>query len=335
MSGKRAWHLVADIGGTHGRFAVVDALTGAIAHRHTVAVEDSPEFDVALDLFLAAIAETASWQAHPEASCLAVASSDDGEEVLALTNSAWVIHTGRVARRLGLERVDVLNDFAAIGYALPGFGERDWLQIGAGHSREGSPCVVLGPGTGLGVCAVVPVAGNGVTVLSGEGGHGDYAPVDDDEIEVLRLLRGRFGRVSMERVFSGMGLQNLYWALAQLHGVTTASAAPGDRTPAQITVAAREGADPVAVHALALFFRGLGSIAGNLALAFGAHGGVYLAGGILPRLADSLSRSEFRERFLAKGRFEAYLSDVPTRLVTRKDPGLEGAARYLGRGLVP
>lgn len=324
------WKLVGDVGGTNGRFAVVDATTGKLVWRQTLAVEECPDFGDALGAFLHGVAEQGLWEATPVDGCLAVASGDLGQTI-AFTNSSWIIDSQAVAQKLQLERVHYLNDFEAIGYAVPDLAQGDWIQIGDGESKADSPMVVLGPGTGLGVCAVVPT-GPRVSVLPGEGGHVDFAPVDDTEVEILRLLRTRYSRVSAERVLSGMGLQNLYWSLATLRGVAAATDQPDDLSPAQITAAALAG-DDIAVETLRVFFRILGGVTGNFALAFGAHGGVYLAGGILPRLVNELLQSEFRERFLAKGRFESYLQDIPSRLITADDPGLEGAARYLEKGV--
>ena len=183
---------------------------------------------------------------------------------------------------------------------------------------------ILGPGTGLGVCTVVPNGLGGYVVVPGEGGHVDFSPVDDLELAILQTLMKRHSRVSAERLLSGNGLVNIHWALCQLKGV-----AQMEITPAQLTERALSGNDEIAREAVDVFCRVLGSVAGNLALTVGAGGGVYIAGGILPRLLDIASLGEFRERFLAKGRFRDYLAPIPTRVMTRENTGLFGALQLI------
>lgn len=319
---SKPWHLLADIGGTNARFALGDVLTGEIHEYHTVHVADHPTFGSALETYLAKVARTDEWEPLPIDGCLAVACPAD-RQVITFTNSDWVIDRKDLVYSLKIPSLQVINDFAAIGYAVGSFTEEDWEQIGDGGARRGKMIGVLGPGTGLGVCGALPT-GNGVTVLAGEGGHVDFAPVGDEEIEILRLLLTRYRRVSAERLLSGAGIQNIYWALTQMR-----KAQPRQATPADISAAATTGDDPVAVETLAVFFRILGGVAGNLALTVGARGGIYVAGGIVPRVLDFARNSDFRERFLAKGRFRDYLNDIPTRVITRDNPGLFGALQFL------
>lgn len=316
------WHLLADIGGTNARFALGDVASGEIREHLTVSVADHPTFNSALQTYLDHIAATGNWEALPVDGCLAVACATD-RKVITFTNSDWVIDRKDLSYSLKIPRLSVINDFEAIGYAVGAFTEADWEQVGQGSARSGRMIGVLGPGTGLGVCGALPGAG-GVTVIPGEGGHVDFAPVGEEEIEILRLLLTRYRRVSAERLLSGAGLQNIYWALTQLRGAEGRQA-----TPADISAAALAREDKVAEEALAVFCRVLGGVAGNLALTYGAAGGIYLAGGIVPRILDSLRQSDFRERFLAKGRFRDYLNDIPTRVVTRDNPGLFGALQFL------
>lgn len=318
----KSWHLLADIGGTNARFALGDAGTGLISDLLTVSVADHPTFSSALQLYLSKIESSGEWEPRPVDGCLAVACPTD-RDVVTFTNSDWVIDRKDLAFSLDIPDLQVINDFEAVGYAAARFSEDDWEQLGGGQSRPGKVIGVLGPGTGLGVCGVLP--GNSqVSVMPGEGGHVDFAPVGDEEIEIIRLLLTRYRRVSAERVLSGAGLQNIYWALSQMHGAQQRHA-----TPADISAAALAAEDPVAVEALEVFCRVLGSVAGNLALTYGALGGVYIAGGIVPRILDFVRQSDFRERFLAKGRFRDYLNDIPTRVVTRENPGLFGALQSL------
>ena len=316
------WLLLADIGGTNARFALGDPRTGDIGVPLTVSVADHPTFTSALQSYLAHVAQAEGWAPHPDGGCLAVACPTD-RNVITFTNSDWVIDRADLAYSLRLPRLHVINDFEAIGYAASGFSQDDWVQVGAGEARRERPQGIIGAGTGLGVCSVVYPRGQ-VYVIPGEGGHVDFAPVGDEEMEVLRLLLTRYRRVSAERLLSGAGLQNIYWALTELRGSDRRQPSPAD-----ISAAALAGDDAVAVETLAVFCRVLGGVAGNLALTLGAGGGIYVAGGIVPRMVDFLAASDFRERFLAKGRFRDYLNDIPTRVVTRANPGLLGAFRYL------
>ena len=316
------WFLLADIGGTNARFALGDIAGCTICEYFTVSVADHPTFMSALQTYLAHVQENPDWARLPIDGCLAVA-SPAYRDVITFTNSDWVIDRRDLSFSLQLPSLHVINDFAAIGHASSGFGDDDWVQIGDGAAQPDRPIAVLGPGTGLGVCGALP-GPHGATVISGEGGHADFSPVGDEEIEILRHLLTRYRRVSAERLLSGAGLQNIYWALNDMRGSESRHA-----TPADISAAALRGEDSIAVETLAVFCRVLGGFAGNLALTYGARGGVYIAGGIVPRVLDFLKGSEFRDRFLAKGRFRDYLNDIPTRIVTRDNPGLLGALRYL------
>ncbi|MFT7286640.1 MAG: glucokinase [Halieaceae bacterium] len=318
----RAWYLLADIGGTNARFALGDVQSGTLSQQLTVSVAECETFAAALDLYLASVKAQTCWERSPRNACLAVAGPADTGFVT-FTNSAWVVDRRDLAQSLGVKELHLINDFEAIGHAIPTLRSDDWAQVGGGVDVLGKPQVVLGPGTGLGVCSVVP-EGTDFRVLAGEGGHVDFAPTDQEETEILRLLLTRYQRVSAERLLSGAGLLNIYWALTELRGHGRSHG-----TPADISAAALANTDPVATEALAVFCRVLGSVAGNLALTLGAHGGVYIAGGIVPRMLDFLARSDFRERFVAKGRFRSYLDSIPTRAITRDNPGLLGALRFL------
>jgi glucokinase len=184
--------------------------------------------------------------------------------------------------------------------------------------------VSIGPGTGTGVASVIFDKTGAPLVLQGEGGHVDFAPITDMEFEVLKRLRARYGRVSIERLLSGAGIVNIYQALAEIRGVH-----PEFSIPRDIGAAAQQES-PLASETLAMFFAVLGSSAGNLALTTGAMGGVYIAGGIAPRYIDLLRKSDFRARFLAKGRFADYNTNIGTFVITHDDPGLLGAALCLG-----
>ena len=221
------------------------------------------------------------------------------------------------AHRLGQPRA------AAIGIATPVTGD-EVRAVGRGTAVAGAPIGLLGPGTGLGVSGLLPAPDGRFVTLSGEGGHVTLAATDDREAAVLALLRGRFGHVSAERVLSGGGLVNLYDALARLDGV-----APRELQPADVTRAAVDGSDPHGAQAVRLFARVLGNVAGNLALTLGARGGIYIGGGIVPRLGAAFDDESFRQGFEHKGRFAGYLAAIPTWVITAATPALVGAGRAL------
>lgn len=321
MSGAAPF-LVADIGGTNARFALAgpDGNYGSVLRLHCADFAGPAE---AIRTFLAERRP----EAPPRAAALAIASPLTGDTV-SMTNHPWTFSVSGLRDTLGIERLDVVNDFAAVAHAMPHLRAENWISIGGGEAVEGCPIGVLGPGTGLGVSGLVPRAGRAVgwSVLASEGGHVTMAPADDREAAVLAVLRRRMEHLSAERVVSGPGLANLYDALCEIAGQP-----PEPLDPAEISGRAVAGSDPVCVEALATMFAMLGTVAGNLALTLGARGGVYLAGGILPRLREPLLASTFRERFCAKGRFRKWLERVPTRLVVHSEPALLGLARLLAQ----
>ncbi|MEE4279135.1 MAG: glucokinase [Halieaceae bacterium] len=310
------WYLVGDIGGTNARFAFEDPAHPELQCVRSYSVAEHAAFSDAVETYLAE-ARAHGRVGLPEAACLGVASAVHRNPIR-FTNSPWSLDRAELSRLLGTT-VHLINDFAAVGYGVTELRAEDYFALGGGEAVAGMPIVVLGAGTGLGVCSLVVVDGR-YHVIEGEGGHADFAPVDAQEIAVLQILTRRFGRVSTERLLSGSGIVNIYTAMAELAGRDAVHSEAAD-----ITGAALEGVDSLAVRSLELFCRVLGSTAGNLALTLGARGGVYIAGGIAPRFKGFLARSEFRARFEAKGRFSDYLRDIPVRLVTRDNIGLEGA----------
>jgi glucokinase len=310
--------LLGDIGGTHARWAWLPGPGLAPCH---VALRPC-----VADASLHASA-TAYLAAHglgpPRSACIGVATHVSGDTVR-MTNSPWVFSIAQLGRDLGVRRCLVINDFTALALSVDALTSEDLRAIGGGTPVAGAPLALLGPGTGLGVSGLLPGAGG--WALSGEGGHVTLAPADDEESELLAVLRRRFGHVSAERVLSGPGLVNLYQALGALEG--RPAAAP---TPAAVVRSAIDGSDATSVRAVRLFAGFLGNVAGNLALTLGARGGVYLGGGLVPRLAGAFDERLFRQRFEDKGRFAAYLQPVPTWVITAATPALLGAARALER----
>lgn len=309
--------LVGDVGATYARFALV-ASDGSTAAPKVYALDDYPSIADAMESFLAG----GSSVKQPTQAVLAVAAPMTGDQVT-LTNHSWTFSIEGLRRRLGLERLRVINDFAANALAVPHFREGDRTQIGSGAPIADAPIGVIGPGTGLGVSALVSI-GDGTVPIQSEGGHVTMAPADEREGAVLDLMRRRYDHVSAERVLSGPGLINLYNALCELSGVP---AKPF--TAPQITSPQVGEEDPRAWEATAMFCAMLGTVAGNLALTFGARGGIYIAGGIVPRLGAVFAQSAFRARFEAKGRFTSYLAAIPTYVITRPLPALLGAAKLL------
>ncbi len=311
--------LLADIGGTNARFALLrDGRPGEVL---CLAVADhATSYDA-----VAAAMERLGCAPLPAAAVLAFAGPVD-EARAEMTNAAWETTVGELRRRFGFARVRLLNDYAALALGLGELAGDDKLAIGPPRPEARGTLAVLGPGSGLGVGALVPAQPHDIPLVS-EGGHATMAADDDLEAALIAELRAEFGHVSAERLLSGPGLANIHRALARLRGE---DAAPLD--PAEITRRGLEGNDELCRLALERFCLFLGGFAGDVALSYGARGGVYLGGGILPRFPDFLAASGFRARFEDKGRFRDYLADIPTWLIVREDAafvGLAAAARQL------
>jgi glucokinase len=245
-----------------------------------------------------------------------------GEELIN-ANLPWPVVIGEIRSDLDFLDLSLINDFAAIAHGVRHVQSADMTLLSqiATPVAEG-PLVVLGPGTGLGASVLIPQP-SGPVVLTTEAGQASFAATSDVEIEVVALLRRQFQHVSNERVLSGPGLVNVYGALCTMRASRVLHGAPED-----VTAAALEGRDPIAREALETFCGLMGSIAGDLALYYGAHGGVYLAGGILPRIKQFLLGSSFIERFLRKGRLDTLLERVPVKLIEHGQLGVLGAASW-------
>ncbi len=239
-----------------------------------------------------------------------------------LTNSPWAFSIEATRKALGLQRLSVINDFSAQALAVPMLTPKERLQLGEGEPVEGGAIGVIGPGTGLGVGGLVRIDDVWQPIAS-EGGHVSLALQDEVDAAVWGQLHRRFGHVSNERVLSGPGLVNLAGALAALAGREL-----GIADPTEVTRRARDEHCPFCSAALERFSATLGAAAGDLALTLCAQGGIYIGGGLVKRLGDLFDVERFRARFVAKGRFEDYLAAVPTYLVTRRNPGLLGAAAF-------
>jgi glucokinase len=315
-NGAQTW-LVADVGATNARFGLVSP-KGAVLHTRTLAVADHPTIG---DSITAYLGERGALP-MPHQGAIAIASTITGDRV-AMTNHPWSFSIAALKSQLGFDRLEVINDFTALALALPHLSPEDRRPIGGGASSAGAPIGVLGPGSGLGVSGLIP-ASAGWIALAGEGGHATMAPATDRESAVLDRMRRHFDHVSAERILSGPGLVNLYNTLAMLDGVPSKG-----YTAAQITDPAIGAADPLCAEATSLFCAMLGTMAGNLALTLGARGGIYIGGGIVPRLGQRFAESPFRARFEAKGRFSQYLAAIPTYVVTHPLPAFLGCAAVL------
>jgi glucokinase len=306
--------LLGDIGATNARLAYLrDGILGPV---QTFQVAQHKTFLDVVDRFL-----SDSDGSHPTHAMLAIA-APIREGRAALTNAAWVIDTQEIWANLKL-RSRLINDFEAVAFSLPALGKDDLVQIGPGASVASAPKAVLGPGSGLGLACLVFHEGKPI-VVSSEGGHATLAATTEREAAVVKQLQLRFGHASFERALSGPGLENIYQALITIDGSKLAS-----RTADAITHAALEGECELAVEALDLFCRFLGLFAGNAALTFAAQGGVYIAGGISPRILRFLMQSQFRQYFEAKGRFGTYLAAIPTYVIVHPAAAFVGLSRLL------
>jgi len=314
---------VADVGGTHARFALA-SIEGArvlsVDEHVTLKTAEFASFQTAWEEFGRRKAIDL-----PKEFALSFAGPVGGE-VLKLTNNPWVIRPALMSERLGVERYTIVNDFGAVGYAVATLPDENFQHLCGPDGplpKEGVTSIV-GPGTGLGVAALLKKADH-YEVIETEGGHVDFAPLDTLEDQILTHLRRHFRRVSIERIASGQGLWNVYEALAAIEGRNLTF--NNDR---ELWSAALEASDSLATAALDRFCLTLGAVAGDMALAQGANS-VVIAGGVGRRLADYLPRSGFRDRFIAKGRFERRMDEMPVRLITYPEPGLFGAAAAFAR----
>ena len=307
-----------DIGGTHARFAIAEVERGRVAslgEACTLKTAEHASLQTAWEDFGREVGRPL-----PPAASIAVAGPIQGD-VLKLTNNPWVIRPALIPEKLGASRYALVNDLGAVAHAVAQLNDVHFSQICGPDiplPQDGVVSIV-GPGTGLGVAQLLRRNGH-YHVIETEGGHIDFAPVDSLEDQILSHLRKRYRRVSVERVASGMGLANIYEALADIE-----SRPAQFRDEKALWKAALAGEDSLAAAALDRFCLALGTLAGDIALAQGASA-VIIAGGVGLRVADHLPRSGFRDRFISKGRFERMMGEMPVKLITNPQPGLFGAA---------
>ncbi|QJE00780.1 glucokinase [Massilia forsythiae] len=313
--------LLADIGATHARFALESA-PGVLRNVAVLLCDDYPGIVPLLNAYLA---QAGAGRISHAAFALANPISGD---FIRMTNRDWQFSTDEVRRALGLNTLLIVNDFTALAMALPGFKPDDLLQIGGGKPQSNAVAGVLGPGTGLGVSGVIPTV-DGFVTLGSEGGHMNFAPADEREFAILQYAWREFSHVSNERLISGPGMEIIYRALAERNGVSDAPA----RNAAEIASCALEQGDALCLEVLECFAGMLGGAAANLAVTLGAFGGIFIGGGIVPRMAQWFETSPFRARFEAKGRFTDYLAQIPTYVIMMPTPALYGVSSILSEHL--
>jgi glucokinase len=312
--------LLADIGGTNARFAL--QTPQGIAPLTTLACADFPTLQNAVQHALHQAGTPAVRHA-----AIAIANPVQGDAVR-MTNHHWAFSIAALRTAMSWSTLLVLNDFTALALALPDLPPAHLRQIGGGAPLAGGAIGLLGAGTGLGVSGLVSGPDGVLLPLSGEGGHVSFAPFDDGEIALWRFAQARFGHVSAERLLSGPGLQCIHAWLCAEDG-HAAEPIP----PAEITARALQGSDARCAQTVSLFCALLGTVAANLALTLGATGGLFIGGGIVPRLGALFERSGFRARFENKGRFSAYLARIPVFVIHHPDPAFLGVAKALQQHL--
>ena len=314
--------LLGDVGGTNARWAWQSAAGEPVAQVRSLAASDHASIGDSIAAYL-----KQQQLPPPRDVAFGIATALTGDEVR-MTNHHWSFSIAALKTQLGAERLRVINDFEALAHAVPVLGAADLCAVGGGARTAGATLAVIGPGTGLGVSGLVSDGNGGWRVIVGEGGHVTLAAANSREASLLAVMRERFDHVSAERALSGRGLVNLYEAACVLDGETAHLL-----EPAQVMARAvgEDGGerDPQCAEAVSTFAALLGNVAGNLALTLGARGGVFIGGGIVPRLGARFEALPFRERFESKGRFKSYLQAVPTWVITAESPALLGAARAL------
>ena len=311
--------LVADIGGTNARFAMFFDGAGTLSNERSLSCDRYPGPVDAIEAYLK---ETDAPRPHEIA--MAVATPVTGDRIK-LTNNHWAFSVEDTRQALGAGRLLMLNDFTALALSLPQLTVAQQRQVGGGLAAANAAIALIGAGTGLGVSGLLPTK-DGWAPIEGEGGHVSFSPANVRETEILRIVWRDFPHVSAERLISGIGLDPLYRAVAELEGET--GPAP---TPATISQRAMRGNDDLCSDVMNTFCGMLGTAAANLAVTLGARGGIYIGGGIVPKLGEFFDRSPFRERFEAKGRFSDYLKAIPTKVILAEYPALTGAAQALLR----
>lgn len=312
-----AINIVADIGGTNLRIGMLDE-TGSVKNLHLYQCAEFSSLQMVLeDYFVQHQVDSSKVNA-----CLAIACPVDND-LISMTNLPWEFRQSELKASLQLNSLYMINDYTAIAMSINSLDDTQKVKIGGGEAVPHKPIAICGPGTGLGVANLFEYQGQWISV-GGEGGHVDFAPTNETEFAILSFLKNKYPRVSAEQILSGLGIEQIYQALCDLNDVKAENYRAKD-----ISAKGISGECAMCVQAMQQFCKTLGSFAGNLALTTGAFGGVYIAGGIVPRFLEFFAQSEFRARFEAKGRFEEFNQGIPTYVITEPQPGILGASAFL------
>lgn len=309
--------LVGDIGGTNARFAIIESGSVTLKYVSYLSCSDFPNLDAAIEFFI---------KSHDlefsslSGACLAFAGPVLGDRIN-VTNNHWEFSREETRQKFDFEFFKIINDFTAMALGVTQLQSNELIKVGGGVAEEGKPCLIIGPGTGLGMSALISGQSGSLIPIETEGGHVSFAPTDEEEIAILQCLLKRHTRVSVERLLCGQGLVSLFYAMSQVHGWGCEEVP----SPHVITERLKDG-DEYAKKVIAKFCKILGATAGDAALSIGAHGGVFICGGIVPRIVDDFVNSEFRSAFEDKGRMSVYNERMPTWAVVAEMPGLQGAA---------
>ncbi|UTF60110.1 glucokinase [Gilvimarinus sp. DA14] len=313
--------LVADIGGTNGRFGLVNACSHNKGYNAEQQISlPSANYETLADMIRDYVKQAGV--AMPKFACLAIAGPiQDGH--VKVTNLNWEFSISRLRDELNMQALDVINDFSALAYAVPHLQKGDTASLYCTDANPYAPIGVMGPGTGFGAALLAPIS-TGWKIIPTEGGHCSFAPTTDTEIGILQQMRKHHPHVSIEHMLSGQGLVSIYKSLAALKGVDAE-----DLSPADVSERGIKHKEALCEEAVQTFCAILGSVAGDKALSWGAMGGIYLGGGIVPKIAHYLPQTDFIKRYLNKGVMRGYVEDIPVRMVTNDKAALIGAAAWL------
>lgn len=309
--------LVTDIGGTNARFALFNLTTNELTAITKIVLSKN-------DVLLTLIKDYLNKQSVTiDMACIAIACPIDGEDIVNMTNNDLSFSRSELIKELNLTKLEVINDFTAVSYSIPKLPAQNLVKIGGEEPDLNYPIAIYGAGTGLGVSHLININGHWIS-LSGEGGHTELPMTNDEEDRILAQLRKKFGRVSTERFLSGNGIVNIYQALLQINNQPIK-----DITPDIIVQKALANSCQLCLQALNHFCTFMGRFGGNLALTLNTQGGIYIAGGIVPRFIEFFKSSPFRNEFENKGRMSFLVKKIPVYVITHEDPGLFGAGVYL------
>ncbi len=319
MKINQKFSLVADIGGTNARFALVEDTDFALLAVRNLVCADYPTIVDAIRDYLSSVSI-----GNPARAALSVATPVVGDNLM-MTNHSWSFSVSETRQALGWDLLKVFNDYTALALSLPYIPDNQCLKVGGGEESNNQVKAAIGPGTGLGVSGLIPV-GDRWLPLESEGGHVSYGPMTERESEIMQVIRKSLKHISVESLVSGPGISLIYEVITGLETSEAKKLKPGE-----VTRLAIEDRSLMAVEALSIFCGVLGTVAGNLALTLGARGGVYIGGGIIPNMENFFVASKFRERFEQHGRFTTYLSKIPTYLIDADYPALIGAMVSLNK----